>query len=40
MSPTCIGVLVICVVVQVAWAGVKVRFKDCAAYRFQLQVGG
>src|SRR5207247_10238907 len=40
MSPTCIGVVVICVTAQVAAAGLAVRFTDCAAYRFQLQAGG
>src|SRR5207245_5937820 len=40
MSPMCIGVVVIWVVVHVAVAGVKLRFRDCPAYRFQGQGGG
>src|SRR3982074_3465823 len=40
MSPTCIGVVVSCVLVQAARAGLEVRFSDWAAYRFQLHVGG
>src|SRR5438132_5357897 len=40
MSPMCIGVVVICVPAQVAFAGLEVRVSDCAAYRFQLHVGG
>src|SRR2546421_12505915 len=40
MSPMCIGVVVIWVVVHVALAGLKLRFRDCPAYRFQWQAGG
>src|SRR2546421_149681 len=40
ISPTCIGVVVICVVVHVALDGPRFRFSDCAAWRFQLHAGG
>src|SRR5258706_3175532 len=40
MSPTCIGVVVIWLIVQVALPGLEVRFSDWAPYRFQLQIGG
>src|SRR5205814_8128247 len=40
MSPTCIGVVVTWVVAHVARDGPRLRFTDCAAYRFQLQAGG
>src|SRR5438093_8502857 len=40
MSPTCIGVVVTWVTAQVADDGAAVRFRDWAAYRFQLQAGG
>src|SRR5437899_2279270 len=33
MSPMCIGVVVIWVVVHVALAGLKLRFRDCPAFR-------
>src|SRR5437773_6561886 len=40
MSPTCIGVVVTWVVAHVARDGPRLRFTDCAAYRFQLHAGG
>src|SRR5467141_3410608 len=40
ISPTCIGVVVTCVIVQIALPGLEVRFSDWAAYKFQLHVGG
>src|ERR1051326_842668 len=40
MSPTCIGVVVTCVLVKAARAGLRERFTDCPATRFQLQAGG
>src|SRR5256885_16400205 len=40
MSPTCIGVVVIWVTLQVAPAVPLFRFTDCAANRFQLHAGG
>src|SRR5438874_1129902 len=40
ISPTCIGVVVICVTVQVAEAGLEVKLTDCPAYRFHWHAGG
>src|SRR5213593_3853762 len=40
MSPTCIGVVVIWVTVQLAALGLRFRFSDCPPKRFQLHAGG